>query len=355
MSTLRVGIIGCGVIAPTHIEAYQQHGEVEVTWACDLERAKAATLSEKYAIPRITESYAEVLAADDVDLISICTDHASHAPIAVGALDAGKHVLCEKALSHDRAGLREMLAAGDRHPDQVFSGVFQHRFDRINQRLREMIADGTLGTMLTAGVQLRCLRTNTYYRCDQWRGTWAEEGGSVLINQAIHYIDLLRWLMGGVELLSGAYANITHEDVMETEDTAVAALTFSNGALGTLEATCSSHINWEPTLTFHGTEGSIELRHDKPFKVLFRKAAQTERIRAELEACYNAPAMTTGKSYYGTGHPAQIADVLAAVREGRPPFVTARSAAHTVDLVLSLYESQRSKQPVTLQLNDLNH
>ncbi len=354
MSSLRVGIIGCGVIAPTHIEAYQRHRDVDVTWVCDLESGKTAAMQAKYGVPHATASYSELLASGEVDLVSVCTDHASHAPIAVEALDAGKHVVCEKALAHNHDGLRDMLNAGERHPELVFSGIFQHRFDPINRRLRDLVAGGALGTMLSAGVQLRCLRTREYYRSDRWRGTWEEEGGSVLINQAIHYIDLLRWIMGGVKSLTGSYANLTHDGVMETEDTAVAALTFTSGALGTIEATCSSHINWEPTLTFHGTCGSIELRHDQPVKVAFSQEGKAAAIQAELEACLNAPSTTAGKSYYGTGHAAQIADIVDAVRSSREPFVTARSAADTVDLVLSVYEAHHGAHPVTLQRNEID-
>jgi len=345
MSKIRVGIIGCGVIAPTHVESYQKHPDVEVTWACDLLPERAQRLAEKYGIPRTGTDASEVFAADDVDAVSICTDHASHAVLCEAALNAGRDVLCEKALSSSREGLKRILSAARKHRrSRIFGGVFQHRFEPVNRQMRQYIADGVLGQMLTAGVQMRCLRTKDYYRSDAWRGTWAEEGGSVLINQAIHYVDQLQWQMGGAESISGIYANLTHGDVIETEDTAVAAIRFSNGSLGTLEATCSSHIGWEPTLHFHGTEGSIELRHDQPVKVLFRDAALGQRVREQLESCRNAPPEAVGKSYYGTGHVAQIGDFLDAVRERREPYVTIESSARTVELVFALYESHRSKR-----------
>lgn len=345
MSKIRVGIIGCGVIAPTHVESYQVQPDVELTWACDLQPARSQALAAKYGIPRTTERAEDVFVAQDVDVVSICTDHASHAALCEAALDAGKDVLCEKALSSSHEGLKRMLAAARKHRKaRVFGGVFQHRFEPVNRAMKQMIADGILGQMLTAGVQMRCLRTKEYYRADAWRGTWAEEGGSVLINQAIHYIDQLQWQMGGAEAVSGIYANLTHGEVIETEDTAVAAIRFSSGALGTLEATCSSHIGWEPTLLYHGTEGSIELRHDQPVKVLFRDEALGRKVRERLETCRNAPPEAVGKSYYGTGHVAQVADFLDAVRERRAPFVTVESAAKTVELIFALYESHRSKR-----------
>jgi UDP-N-acetyl-2-amino-2-deoxyglucuronate dehydrogenase len=348
MKEIRVGIIGCGVVAPTHVACFQQHPGVTVAWACDLIESKAHALAARYGIARVTTRFADVVSDAGVDLISICTDHASHAPIAIAALRAGKHVLCEKALAHTSEALSEMLAAGAARPDLVFAGVFQHRFDAINQRVRELILAGALGRMLTAGVQMRCLRTEAYYRADAWRGTWEHEGGAVLINQAIHYIDLLSWMMGGAQRVTAMHANLTHGDSLEAEDTAVAAITFASGALGTIEATCSSHIDWEPTLHFHGARGSIELRHDRPVKVLFAAPGETARVQAELSACQGAVVAGPGKSYYGSGHDPQIADVLEAIRAKRAPFVTARSAAETVELVLGLYRSFRVGQPVAL-------
>ncbi len=343
MSKIRVGMIGCGVIAPTHVESYQIHPDVEVTWACDLLPDRSRALAEKYGVAHVSARAEEVFAARDVDAVSICTDHASHAALCSAALAAGKDVLCEKALSSSREGLEQMLkAARTYRQTRVFGGVFQHRFEPVNRLMRTLIAEGVLGQMLTAGVQMRCLRTQEYYRADKWRGTWAEEGGSVLINQAIHYIDQLQWQMGGAESICGVYENLTHGDVIETEDTAVAAIRFSNGALGTLEATCSSHIGWEPTLHFHGTEGSIEIRNDQPIKILFRDEARGQNVREQLEACRNPPPGTVGKSYYGTGHAAQVADFLDAVRERRDPYVTIESAAKTVELIFALYESHRA-------------
>ncbi len=347
MQPIRVGIIGCGVIAPTHAACYRQHADVQITWACDLNIAKAKVLADKFEIPQVTADSHHLLGAPDVDLVSVCTDHASHAPIACDALAVGKHVVCEKALAHQSRGLDAMLLAGDARPGQVFAGIFQHRHERINQDIRDFIRAGELGTMLTAAMQIRCWRSPGYYTGDAWRGTWAQEGGAVLINQAIHYVDLLQWMMGGVRSVSGTYANLAHQACMETEDVVTASVAFASGAVGTIEATSASHLSWEPTLHFHGTEGSIELRDNRPVKLLFRDPAVLARVTARLDA-YREETVRLGKSYYGAGHSAQIADVLTAIRKGRAPFVTARAAAETVDLVLGVYESHRTGRKVSL-------
>lgn len=343
MKKIRVGIIGCGVISATHIECYQSIPGVEVTWVCDLREDRLADRAKKYGIPKATTRAAEVFAAKDVDAVSICTDHASHAALCLAALDAGKDVICEKIPANNRANLRRMVAASKAHPERVFSGVFQHRFDPVNIAMRDILASGVLGRLLTADVQLRCYRSDDYYRNDAWRGTWKYEGGSVLVNQAIHFIDQLLWQVNSPAVAEGFYTNIAHRAVIETEDTAVAVLRFRNGALGTLEATCASNLTWESTLSYHGTEGSIDLRDDKPAKVEFRDPAVAERIRARLLEA-NAPKPgVAGKTYYGTGHLAQLHDFIDAVRTRRAPSVTIPDAARTASLIFSIYRSNDEK------------
>ncbi len=348
MTPVRVGIIGCGVIAPTHASAFQKLPGVQLTWACDLVEGKAHKLASDFSIPQNTTDFRRLLRASDVDLVSVCTDHASHAKIAAAALKADKHVLCEKVLAHRPAGVDAIVAAAAARPDRVCSGVFQHRFEPLNRRIRALISEGALGTMLTASVRMRCLRTDAYYASDAWRGTWAQEGGSVLINQAIHYIDALRWIMGGVAEVCGVHANRTHAAVIETEDTAAAAVVFTSGAVGTIEATCSSHNGWESALFFQGDQGAVEIFNDRLSRVDFKDTARGEQIRADLEAATSDRIEGPGKTYYGAGHPAQLADVVDAVRTGRPPYVTAASAAETADLVLGIYRSMRTGRRVTL-------
>ena len=338
---LRCAIIGCGVIAPTHVESLLRLENVEIKWACDLVEQKAREFAETYEIPRVTTDYEEVMADPEVDCVSVCTPHAAHSSITVAALEGGKHVLCEKALGATRQGMDAMFRAHERRPDLVFSGVFQHRFDAINRVLRRLVGEGAFGTVLTAGMQMRCLRTAEYYHGDEWRGTWDQEGGSVLINQAIHFIDSLLWIMGGARQVCGAHENITHQGVIETEDCAVAALRFNCGALGTLEATASSHLDWEPTISIHGTEGSLDLRHGDPVKLVCYEEGREAHVREELARAKDSEGVEAGKDYYGTGHAAQIADFVAAVREERKPFVPALEARHAVDVVLGIYSSHR--------------
>jgi UDP-N-acetyl-2-amino-2-deoxyglucuronate dehydrogenase len=350
MSTksVRVGVVGCGTIAPTHIEGFSSLEDVTVAWLCDLDEAKARKLADRYDIAEVGTDHRQLLATAAVDCVVVCTDHASHADITVDALEAGCHVLCEKALGASTTGMDRMLAAHATTPGLVFSGVFQHRFDHVYRMLKQLVDDGQLGNILTAGIQMRCKRTDAYYRGDAWRGTWELEGGSVLMNQAIHYIDLLAWITGGIGAVCGSHANLTHADTIETEDTATAALRFTNGALGTIEATCSSHFSWDPGLFVQGTRGSVDIRDDKALRVVCEDQAAAGRIEAALAPPATADSSLAGKDYYGTGHAAQIADFVAAIRERRAPFVTAASARHAVDVALAIYQSDREGRWIAL-------
>jgi predicted dehydrogenase len=348
MQPLNIGIVGCGVIAPTHAAAYQALPDARLQWACDLRPDRARALAERFDIPR-TETDLEVLLADEtLDAVSVCTDHASHAAICSAALAAGKHVLCEKALAATGEQLEGMIQAGRRHRDRIFAGVFQHRFNRVYPLLKTRIEQGLLGQVLTAGVRMHCFRSDSYYTGDAWRGTWAGEGGSVLINQAIHMIDILAWILGGVEQVCATYENRTHTASIETEDTAVAICRYANRTLGTLKATCSSHMRWNPVISIQGTEGSIELREGKIRSLQMRDEQAAARLRQEIDQADAPRPDAPGKDYYGGGHLAQIADFVEAIRDDRPPFVPAEQARHAVDIVLGIYHSHRTGQWVSL-------
>ncbi len=339
MNEIRVGIIGCGVIGPCHIESLQKLENVTIAKVCDIVEEKARQLAEKYNVAAFCTDADDVINDPEIDLVTICTDHASHYEIAEKAANAGKHIVCEKALATSFANIDKFIKLQKDHPELVFSGIFQHRFDPPMQLLKELVDNNEFGTILTASVQHRCVRTNDYYNADSWRGTWEKEGGSVLINQAIHFIDILAWVMGGVGAISGQYLNITHQGVIETEDTAVAALRFKSGALGTLEATCSSHINWENTIFIHGTEGSVELREGKPLKVIFTDEEKGKKYYELFDTCRDQRKIAAGANHYGFGHPAQFADVISAIREKRAPFVTVTSACHANEIALALHKS----------------
>ena len=338
---VRVAVIGCGVISELHLRCYAHNPAAEVVAVCDLvpERARRAA-EERAPGARWTTRAADIFAAPDVDAVSICTDHASHCRLACAALAAGKHVLCEKSLARTAGDLERMLAAAEARPDLVAAGVFQHRFEPLPRVLRDLVAKGAFGRLLTATGSLHCFRGDDYFRKDAWRGTKAGEGGSVLINQSIHYFDLLLWIAGGADAARAYAANLGHEGVIETEDTVSIALRFRNGALGSFVATNASQRGWDSELAFHGTKGTAIVRGDALSFLSFADPAVERRVRARIEkAVSENRAFPKGKDYYGPGHQAQIDDFVRAVRTGGRPYVTFADAAESDALVFAAYAS----------------
>ncbi|MDD2403846.1 MAG: Gfo/Idh/MocA family oxidoreductase [Victivallaceae bacterium] len=349
MKHVTCAVIGCGVIAPTHIESFIKIPDLSIKHLCDLDLNKAEKLAAQYSIPNCTTDYRAILMDPEVDCVSVCTDHFSHAEITVAALEHGKHVICEKALTSTESGIDAMLDAHRKRPELVFSGIFQHRCEPTNRYLRNLIQSGKFGRILTCSLYVSCLRTNEYYQNDAWRGTWANEGGGVLINQSIHHLDLLRYFFGDIESVAASYDNFVHQGVIETEDTIAIALRFRSGILGTVIATSGSKsVTWRSGYTITGTEGFMEYTDFIPSYVDFVDSSLKEKVIKDFSDCKLDDALQVSKGYYGGGHPAQIADIIDAIRNGREPYVSGEAAAGTAKLVLACYESSRTGKWVNL-------
>lgn len=338
---LNVAVIGCGVISELHLKCYAHNPHARVVAVCDVVRDRAEFAARERAPgARVSTNAADIFSDPSIDAVSICTDHGSHAKLSCAALDAGKHVLCEKSLARNAADLRRMLDAEKAHPGLVAAGVFQHRFEPLPRVLHDLVREGAFGRLLTAAGSLYTLRDNAYFQKDAWRGTRKGEGGSALINQSIHYFDLLLWIAGGAEAARAYSANLNHQGVIETEDTISVALRFRNGALGSFLTTNAGIPQWESSLVFQGTAGSAEVRDEALFSLVMADKAAEKRARARIEkAVSSSRAFPKGKSYYGPGHQAQIDDFIRAIRTSSRPYVTFSDAAETDALVFAAYAS----------------
>ena len=329
---VNVAVIGCGVICPEHIKSYRMVPGVQVLALCDKIVEKAQCAAQEYKVPNVSASAEEIFADPRIDAVSICTDHFSHAELAIAALRAGKHVLCEKPLSSCRENVEKMIEEGRKHPELVFSGIFQHRFNPLYRYVRELIQSGRFGRVLNAVMVMECLRTREYYEADAWRGKWKTEGGSLLMNQAIHTLDIYQWILGGVSEVCGMHDNLNHQGIIETEDTAAAVVRFNNGALGSVSSSSASCLSWERVIQIFGVDCSIELRNASLASFTSRDPKLEKQVHKEIESLGKAEVANREKSYYGIGHPCQIADFIDAIRSGRKPFVTAEDAAEAVFL-----------------------
>ncbi|MBR0457917.1 MAG: Gfo/Idh/MocA family oxidoreductase [Victivallales bacterium] len=343
MKEIRVGLIGCGAVAPTHLYSYKKIPGATVEAVCDLDEGKASAMASRFGIPHVARNVAELVQNPELDLIDICTDHASHSPIAVAALNAGKNVVCEKCLSNSLEGLDAMLAARRRHPELLFAGIFQHRHERANRLLKRLMEEGKFGRMLNASVHMVCQRPNSYYQ-DYWHGKWNGEGGSFLITQIIHFIDLTNYFLGNPQSVMAQCNNLMHQGVIETEDNTGVLVRYPDGVLATFCGSSASVIDkgFRCNVILAGTQGHVVLSGFRPEFWKFHDIEAQKEMDALMESFQEEPAPDPAKPHYGGGHPEQLADVVAAIREHRDPYVTVEKAAVTARLILNCYQSAKT-------------
>lgn len=353
--TLAVGIAGGGAIFRNHLEAYRALPDVEVVALCDIDAERAATVAAEHGIPQSFGSVGDLLdwrGADGrgLDILSVCTPHPTHEAVVAEAAAAGVHVLCEKPIAIDVAAAERMVQAC-RDAGVTFGVLFQRRFWPAAQRIRAAIDDGTLGQPILGHCSVLLHRESEYYSATPWRGTWDADGGGVLMTQGIHYIDLLQWFMGEVVEVSGHAATFIHGEHMETEDSAVATLRFASGALATLQAstavtpslgvqvrvTGSTGASAQLTEFPEGTDGRVDIW------AYGDSVGATETWPAALLP--NADLATINGALI-PWHQAQVADFVDAVRTGRTPAVTGEEATKSLRILLAVYESSRTGQPV---------
>jgi len=333
-------IIGCGRVAPNHVDA-AAHAGVDVKWCCDIDEGALRAFSEKHSISNATVDRSEIFGDSDVTSVSICTDHGSHAAIALDALDAGKHVAIEKPITisvEDARAIVERAAALSR----IVTVCFQHRFDPLVVEMKRLVEKERLGTVVSAVGHVQCAKTADYY--DGWRGRLRTEGGSALINQGIHTLDLLQWFFGPPEVCGAEMDTLHLGETIETEDTLCALLRFPNGALGSLMCTTGSFVEWDSYIEIVGTRGRIRFTTDFPNEIVACDLAGVgdEARLDEIARSRLAPPPT--QTYYGISHRRLLADFFRAISWNEAPGVTARHALDTLKTVRRIYDAAQVRR-----------
>jgi UDP-N-acetyl-2-amino-2-deoxyglucuronate dehydrogenase len=344
MTPIVHAIVGCGRIAPHHADAFLRLGGTRIAYAVDLHPGRARTLAESYAVETVTSSYEQVLADPAVTSISLCVPHDLHAPMALAGVDAGKHVLVEKPVALKGYEV-DAIAAAAAAKGVIVAPVAQHRFDTVVAEIGRLIAEDQLGRIGLVRGHLECVRPVEYYAESDWRGSWLREGGSVLINQAYHIVELICWLAGPVTDAQALMATIRNPEHMETEDTLVSTLAFASGAVGALTVTGAGGSVWRSYIELLGTKGEIAFDINFPnvvhrFQLDDKRAMQGWRRR--FEATRQSPSSGPGVGYYGHGHRGQAEAFVGQIR-GLPD-ARAASLEHARDvigLIETVYASAR--------------
>lgn len=345
--TLKYALIGCGRISPNHIAAAIEN-ELDIVALCDIDEGK---IDEKMGMfnlsPTIKKytNYQELLEQENVDLIAICTESGNHGQIALDCIDAGVNLIIEKpiALSLEEA---DAIIAKSKEKNVKVSACHQNRFNKSIQKIREAVEQERFGRLLHGTAHIRWNRGEQYYKQAPWRGTWEQDGGA-LMNQCIHNIDLLRWMMGeDITEVYGMIDNLAHPFI-EAEDLGLALIKFANGSYGIIEGTTNVFPqNLEETLYLFGEKGTVKAGGKSVNLIEEWQFADQLDDPKEVKETYkeNPP------SVYGFGHNPLYKDVIDAIQNDREPYVTAEDGRKALELVLAIYKSSLEGKSVKLPL-----
>ena len=347
---MKYALIGCGRIAPNHLEA-AINNELEVVGLCDIEDNHIDILLEKLDIDKNKykrySNYKEMLECEKPELVAIATESGKHAEIALDCLDAGCNVIIEKPIALSLKDADAIIKKAN-EKGLVVSANHQNRFNKSIQKIRESVDNGDFGRLFYGTAHIRWNRGEEYYTQAPWRGTWAQDGGA-LMNQCIHNIDLLRWMLGDEIVEVSAYTDNLNHDYIEAEDLGIAIVKFKNGSYGIIEGTTDIYPkNLEETLYLFGEKGtvkaggkSVNIIEEWTFKEQNESSEEVKEKYSEMP-----------KNIYGFGHTPLYENVINAIKNKTKPLVDAEAGRRALELVLAIYKSAKESKPVKLPLED---
>lgn len=349
---MKYALIGCGRISINHIHAALENN-LQIIAVCDVVPEHMEQVLEKYhlagnsRIKRYTD-YLQLIAENEIDLISIATESGSHAEIALECIERGIHVIIEKPMAMSLQDADRIIELSEKKGVKV-SACHQNRFNDAVQEMRKALEAGRFGKLSHGSIHVRWNRNKEYYEQASWRGTWKQDGGA-LMNQCIHGIDLLRWMMGDeIEEVYGVTRQQFH-GYLEAEDVGMAVVKFKNGAIATIEGTTNVYPkNLEETLYLFGEKGTVKLG-GKSTNIIdvweFADKRETDAANRRLKEATS--------NIYGNGHARLFADMAEAVRENRQPYVDVYAGRRALELVLAIYKSQKMGTGVPFPLKNFS-
>jgi UDP-N-acetyl-2-amino-2-deoxyglucuronate dehydrogenase len=359
MTKIRTAIVGCGKVGHTHAGALSVLPQSEFVAVCDANLERAEQFASQYGVKAYSD-VAEMVQAEKIQAVMVCTPHPIHANPAISAMKNGAHVLVEKPLASTLQDCDAMINASDEGGVKL-GIVSQRRLYEPAVRVKQAIDAGKIGTPVLGTVVILGWRDEAYYQSDPWRGKWTAEGGGVLVNQSPHQLDLLQWYMGEIDELFGYWSNLNHPYI-EVEDTAIAVIRFKNGGLGNIIVSNSQKPGIYGKVHVHGSNGAsvgvqtdggamfiagMSAVLDPPVNDLWSVEGEQGLLsewQAQDTEAFNSVDATT---HY---HHLQIEDFLQAIIEDRDPMVTGREGRVSVEIFTAIYRSQRDGKPVKFPL-----
>lgn len=342
-TTYGFGLVGCGVIAPTHAEAIKRLPNAKLLAVCDLDADAAKACATDFEAEPYTD-LDEMLARDDIHICNILTPSGLHAKLGTQCADAGKHVICTKPIDITLENIDALIEAGERNNVKI-AATHQNRGYPLYEKIKRYIDERKLGEMLYGNAFVPWFRSDEYY-ADDWHGTKALDGGGALINQSIHYIDLLIWFMGRVERIYGFADALAHD--IETEDMGSAVLKFEGGRHGIIQGSTCTYNGMPARIEVHGTKGNIIVIGDD--LALWDVEGENHFEDATAGGKGGAADPKGGMQENAiVSHVKQIGDVIDAIEEGREPVINGHEARRAVEVILSIYKSSETGEPVMIE------
>ncbi|MCX7796421.1 MAG: Gfo/Idh/MocA family oxidoreductase [bacterium] len=344
------GIIGCGAIANIHAKAIKSIEIAELRAVADVNIDSACNLAQRYQVEKFYGDYRELLKDDSIEIVNICTPSGLRAEIAIDCARAGKHIIAEKPIEVTLERIDKMIEECEKN-DVALAGIFNNRYNKNYRIVYDMIKKGRFGNLILGDVYVKWYRDKEYYTRSSWRGTWRFDGGGALMNQSIHFIDLLQWYMGPVESIKAYTTQAVHKYI-ETEDLGVAIIRFKNGALGVIEGSTALYPGLHDRIEIHGENGSILIENSKILRWEFRDKdpIDEEIIRNKGLETFELGSSRDPMEIPYELHKREIEDIINSLREGKKPLIDGYEARKAVEIILAIYRASKTGEEVKLPL-----
>jgi UDP-N-acetyl-2-amino-2-deoxyglucuronate dehydrogenase len=334
MTKIKVGLVGAGHSAKNIVASISTFEDIELVAISAATIEEAQEFTKTYKIEKICTDYHELVNLSKIDVVIVSVPHFLHYPITMAALNAKKHVLCEKPLAISLDEGNEMIKVAQEN-NLILGTFLQNRFNESSQRAKNAIKNGEIGDIVQGMVNVFWSRNQAYYDDSPWRGKWATEGGGSLINQSCHTIDLLLWLMGNPKTLFGVFAAKTHK--IEVDDTSAAVITFVNDVYATIQTSVCADRRYPSVIEIYGTKGMVHL--SEQFLKIVKDDGSVEEKKYPNE-------FGSSSDVYGISrknHHDLIMDYFNAVKEKRNPLVDGKEGMRSIEVIMAIYESKGQK------------
>lgn len=339
MRKIKYAIIGFGNAGQVHAKVVDQIKNVDFVAVCDINKDKNEVARQKYGVKTYCD-FADMSEKETLDAVSVCLPHCLHAPASIFMERQGINVLCEKPLATSMIDAKKMIKNAREHK-VILGSIFQHRFEPINVLIKKEIGEGRLGDIISTSVNVKWKKTKEYY--SDWQGDKKQAGAGVLINQAIHFIDLAQWFNGGVKSVVGKIK--TNREYIDVEDNAIVLVSYNNGGFGVFDCSTSANPFLGSTIEIVGSLNSVRM-HDG-YVMAWGGKTESE-INKINDSIREVDKETWGKKYFGYGHIFQIKNFIKAIANNGEPAIKGEDGLDTLKLVLSIIASSKNNKEIKL-------